>query len=50
MPPIESLFISFEMISGSLRCSVKFELCISKILSSFEEIKGGKEQWYDLAV
>lgn len=39
MQPIGSLFISFEIIGGSLGWSVECKLCISKILSSFEEIK-----------
>lgn len=39
MPPLESLFISFEMINGSLGCRVKFELCISKTVNSFEGVK-----------
>lgn len=50
MPLLVSLFISFEMISGSLGCSVESELCISKILHSFEKTYTGKQQLYDLAV
>lgn len=47
MQPIGSLFISFEIIGGSLGWRVECKLCVSKILSSFEEIK---EQWYGLTV